>query len=250
MNIPVLICEDSFQFAWAKALFALRENKWRAWNLVVQISTPELFDNDINESLTTFSKSQGLIKPKDVAHTIFPQTFYKTGMARPVFYKKYMKFFKYSRNRPHSGWGTYFERMIKYKSPNQKSTDQLGSIIDNINSWTTNYGASFVMVIPYPHSDVNKTMGAPCLNYVTVQVEYADKSCKQKKINLLAVYRNHDFLQRAYGNYWGLCNLLKYIAFETDSHVGMLTCISSRADVPKKREELLKIAKSILEVSP
>jgi thymidylate synthase len=249
MNIPILICENSFQTAWAKALVTLRENKWRAWNLVVQINNPELFDNDTNEMLTCFAKKHNLITPKHVAHTIFPQTFYSEGMTRELFYKKYMRFFAMSRNMPHSGWGTYFERMIKYESPGKKITDQLGSIIDNINSWTTNYGASFVMTIPYPHRDINRPMGAPCLNYITVQVEYADDSCAQKQINLLAVYRNHDFLERAYGNYLGLCNLLKYIAIETRSRVGMLTCVSSRADVKNKKVELFNIANFILEGS-
>lgn len=126
----------------------------------------------------------------------------------------------------------------------------MGSIIDNINSRSTNYGASYVITIPYPHRDINKLRGAPCLNYITVQVEYADDSCTQKQINLLAVYRSHDFLQRAYGNYLGLRNLLKYIAVETSSQVGVLTCVSSRADVSNQKIELLNIAKSILEVSP
>ena len=60
-----------------------------------------------------------------------------------------MKLFKWSRNRPKSGWGTYFERMIKYETP-KGFIDQLGNIIDNIRSRTKNHGKSYTIVIPYP----------------------------------------------------------------------------------------------------
>jgi thymidylate synthase len=247
MNRLITICEDSFQTAWAKAIIALSDNYWKAWNFVVQIDCPDLFDEEINEMLIIFAKEHNLITPKHVAHTIFPQTFYKTDISRDKFYKKYWRFFEMSRKMPHSGWGTYFERMIKYSTPN-KDIDQLGNIIDNINNRPTNYGASYNMITPYPHRDLNKMMGAPCLGYVTVQVEYANEGKDAKKINLLAVYRNHDFTKRTYGNYLGLCNLLKYIAYETDSLIGTLTCISSRADVPNHKSELKNIANIILGV--
>jgi thymidylate synthase len=243
-----MICEDSFQFAWAKALNALQDSKWKVWNLVVQINAPELYDNTINSYFVELAKNNKLIKPNHVAHTIFP-VFYKEGMTRDVLYRQYIRWYKLSRKMEHKGWGTYFDRMIRYEFTEKTHTDQLGRIIDNINNRTRNYGASHVMVIPYPHRDVNKQMGAPCLNYITVQVEYADVSREQKLVNLLAVYRNHDFLERAYGNYWGLCNLLKYIAYETNSQIGTLTSVSSCAYAPKCHTELKNIAQNILGVS-
>jgi thymidylate synthase len=58
------------------------------------------------------------------------------------------------------------------------------------------------------------------------------------ELSLMCIYRNHDFLERAYGNYWGLLNLLKFLAHETNLNVGVLTCISSHAYVDKKKTEL------------
>jgi len=245
MNRPIVICENSFQIVWAKAILALKSHNWSAWNVLAQIDYPELYDKTMDGLLKSFAERQGLILPKHVAHTIFPQTFLKDGVSRDRLYEKYWRFFKLSRKKPHSGWGTYFERMIRYSTPNG-DIDQLGSIIDNIKSRSRNYGASYTMVIPYPNRDLNKLMGAPCLNYVTIQVENTTKPIEKKKINLLAVYRNHDFTERAYGNYLGLCNLLKYVAQETDSLIGTLTCVSSHAFVPKNKEELLVIANNIL----
>lgn len=248
MNKPIIVCEDSFQIAWAKALFELRTNQWNAWNVIVQINHPELFEKKIHNLFEDFANNNNLISPKHVAHTIFPQTFYMKGISKQKLYTKYMRFFKRPREKTRSGWGTYFERMIKYPAPNG-DIDQLGNIINNINSRVKNYGASYTIVIPCPHRDLNKIMGAPCLNYITIQTENDTKLKNMKIINMLAVYRNHDFTNRTYGNYLGLCNLLKYLANETNSNIGTLTCVSSHAFVPEHRSLLMEIANIILGVT-
>jgi len=243
MNIPILINEISFQIAWAKAVKILSDNSWNMWNIIVQINNPELFDKGSDDLLTSFAKKNNIIIPKHVAHTIFPQSFYSNGITKENLYKKYWRFFDRPREKPRNGWGTYFQRMIKYPIHNV-SIDQLGTIIDSINNRERNYGASYFIIIPCPDKDLNIIMGAPCLNYITVQVENVSEN---KTINLLAVYRNHDFLRKVYGNYYGLCNLLKYIAHETNSKIGTLTCISSHAYVDDFKNELLHISETILE---
>jgi len=49
---------------------------------------------------------------------------------------------------------------------------------------------------------------------------------------------NHDFLERAYGNYWGLCNLLAFLAREVGGEPGPLTCMSSHAYVSGRKTAL------------
>lgn len=249
MNRPITICDDSFQSAWANAIRELSNNGWTAWNLIAHVNFPELINKEIDSTLNHFAVEHNLIPPKHVAHTIFPQTFWKNGTSKERFYEKYLRFYQWSRSKAHHGWGTYFERMIRYVAPSGEITDQLGNIIHRIKTGQKNYGASYAMVIPYPHKDLNKLMGAPCLNYITVQVENAPEQTNKKRISLMAVYRNHDFTERTYGNYLGLCNLLKYIAYESNSFIGSLTCISSHAYVPCKKSELLCIANTILGVN-
>jgi thymidylate synthase len=248
MNIPILIFEKSFQLAWAKAVMELSSHHWIAWNVVVQIDNPMQYNNDFNNLLEQFSIKNGLISPKHVAHTIFPETFYQNGISRSKLYYKYWRFFNRPREKPRSGWGTYFERMIEYSTPNG-NIDQLGNIIDNINKRPVNYGASHIMVIPYLDREANKIMGGPCLNYITIQTENVAEHRGKEVINLLAVYRNHDFTERTYGNYWGLCNLIKYIAYETKSEIGKLTCVSSHAFAQNHKRALVDIANDIIRVS-
>jgi thymidylate synthase len=247
MNKPIVICHNSFQNAWAQAIIALNTNQWSAWNVIVQINRPQDFDKKKYTLLEDFAKKNNLISPKHVAHTIFPETFFTDGISRDRLYEKYWRFFNRPRKERRHGWGTYFARMINYSTPDG-NIDQLGGIIDNIINRPKNYGASYTIVIPYPHHDLNKIMGAPCLNYITIQTENVPELKDKKIINMLAVYRNHDFTKRTYGNYFGLCNLLKYVAIETNSQVGTLTCVSSHASVPEYKSSLLEIANNILEM--
>lgn len=243
MNVPIVIHEQSFQKAWAKAIMTLKDMKWSGWNLIVQVDNCSMIQEKNHNVMEKYAKQHGLIGQNQVSYTIFPYKLYKEGVGRERFYKYYWRYFEKTRHMEHSGWGTYFERMIRYVSGN-KTIDQLGSIIDNINNRDKTFQAAYTMLIPYPHRDSNKMMGAPCLNYVTVQVE--NNNVYDKQINLLAVYRNHDFTERAYGNYYGLCNLLNYIANETNAIAGNLTCISSHAYVPNYKKELASIAEGIL----
>jgi thymidylate synthase len=246
MNKPIMICEKSFQIAWARAIRELSNNGWDIWNVVVQIQQPELFDTSNNDLLEDFAKRNGLISQKHVANTIFPQTFFSNGISRPRLYEKYRRFSNRPRKERRHGWGTYFGRMIEYPAPNDSNIDQLGIIIDNIRSRPKNYGSSYAIVIPCPHKDLRRIRGAPCLNYITIQTENTPDPNGKKIINMLAVYRNHNFTERAYGNYLGLCDLMKYITNETYSQIGALTCISSHAYVQKCNVELLQLANTIL----
>ncbi len=245
MNIPCLIVADDFSIAWAKAVIRLQENSWKAWNFVVTINNPCSINQDAINEVSGFCKRKGLLTPDKVQHTIFPTYYYRKDRIhnRQKLYKVYDKFYGMTRQMEHSGWGTYFKRMISYTTSSGQSYDQLGSIIDHINNRPKNYGSAHFMVIPQVGKESNKIMGSPCLNYLTVQVENInDNRC----ISLLAVYRNHDYRERTFGNYWGLCDLLKYICEETNSIVGTITCISSHAFINNDRSELQIIAKHIL----
>lgn len=243
MNKPIVICEGNFQAAWRKVCIELSKNKWELWDIVVEIETPLLINMDYNNLVTQFAMDHNLIKPRDVAYTIFPYGFYYLDRDSERLYKKYWRFFKYTRKKDHSGWGTYFERMISYPIENKK-VDQLGNIIKSINNSTRDFRAAYTMIILKPGFENTKLLGSPCLNYLAVRTE---PSSSGRAINLLAVYRNHDFLERAYGNYLGLCKLLEYIAYETVSNIGKVTCMSSHAFVNASKIDLKSFISSDIE---
>jgi len=184
--------------------------------------------------VTAFAKSEGVLPPKDVAYTIFPHGLYQHRNGDELFtaYNKPGGFYA----RVKTGWGTYFRRMTSYKGANGR-VNQLGNIIAAVRDRQNLSKAAYTIVIQHPGGETMRPLGGPCLNYIAVQAEPGEDG-QPPTIGLLAVYRNHDFLERAYGNYWGLCNLLMFLAKEVKGIPGPLTCVSSHAYVAGKKTAL------------
>lgn len=243
MTTPFLIQKDSFQEVWKEAVGLLSANHWNYYNLVVQITDPNILDVDLHDKVTQFAKSINKIPPKDVAYTIFPYGLYKGKGNAQTLYQDYMgRFYPWSRKKIHRGWGTYFERMISYiDKKGTKKVNQLDNIIRAINSRGRVCTAAYTMTITYPGGESIRPLGGPCLNYITVQLVQGNPA----RLGLMAIYRNHEFLERAYGNYYGLCKLLSFLNAETGTLPGYVTCVSSHAFVIGKKTELQKFMTTI-----
>jgi hypothetical protein len=232
---PKVIVAESFQAAWLAAARKVQDNGWKYHNLVVQISDPAHFDSPFHDKFCTFAKGIPVLSPKDVAYTIFPHGLYQKRRTRKALYEAYARkgglYARTLARRPHS-WGTYFHRMIAYETP-AGPINQLEQIISAVRSDGRVFKGAFSMVIQTPGGETRRRRGGPCLNYIAVQRTEGEDS----ELGLLCVYRSHDFLERVYGNYWGLCNLLNFMAKESGSKPGALTCISSLAFVPSHKVE-------------
>ena len=241
-NDPITISAGSFQQAWIEVIRKLMSNHWELCNLMVQIKEPCSIDQYIHEQVSAFSQREGLLGPKHVAYTIFPHGLYTHKDNAPDLFEAYnRRNGMYERlHRRKRGWGTYFQRMTHYEQQGSL-VNQLKNIIDAINERNTVSKAAYTIIIQKPGGETIKPLGAPCLNYIAVQIEQSERLM----LGLLAVYRNHDFLERAYGNYWGLCNLLNFIATEVQASPGPLTCVSSHAYVDKKKIALKALINSL-----
>ncbi len=252
MNIPKVIVGTSFQDAWSKAILELESNQWDMWDLVVRINDPKAKDISFHEQISCFARDNELVPPNQVAYTIFPYKLARSGRSFEKICGAYLsKFYPMTRHMEHSGWGTYFHRMICYPSVKQNKiihVNQLGKIITAIKESKNVNKVAYTMVICRPGGENVKPLGTPCLNTIAIKQEPISGT---RRVTLLAVYRNHDFKQRAYGNYQGLCALLSYIACETNSLIGNVTCISSHAYLNtatrKHKDFLLQSAEHMLE---
>lgn len=238
INEPVCIVSDDLQSAWLEVVKQLMHSHWELRNLIIQIRNPGLLDPSFHAKIKGFAKVQGLLGPKDVAYTIFPHKLYQLeGDAANLFaaYNKPEGLF----DRVKIGWGTYFRRMTNYETANG-IVNQLDTIIEAIRHRGNLCKAAYTIVIQNPGGETVRPLGGPCLNYIAVQAE-PGQAGQPLTLGLLAVYRNHDFLERAYGNYWGLCNLLMFLANEVRGKAGPLTCVSSHAYVAGKKEALKEL---------
>lgn len=241
INQPVSLVCDDFQNTWLKVVRQLMASDWEIRNLIVQIENPSLLDETFHGRVETFAEEQGILGPKHVAYTIFPHRLYRgCGNARQLFI---------AYNRPNGlferlqhlkpGWGTYFRRMTHYMGA-AGPVNQLQNIITAIRTRGRLCKAAYTVVIQNPGGETVRPLGGPCLNYVAVQAE-PGKGSQPLTLGLLAVYRNHDFLERAYGNYWGLCNLLMFLVNEVGGVAGPFTCVSSHAYVAGKKKALKQL---------
>lgn len=234
INEPVHVVANGFQQAWLDVVRRLISTHWECNNVVVHIKNVTAMDQSFHDKMETFAKTHDVLGPKHVAYTIFPHRLYDGKDATGLFtaYNKTKGFY----DRVKTSWGTYFRRMTNYNGING-TVNQLNNIINAIRDRESLSRAAYTVVIQHPGGETVRPLGGPCLNYLAIQAEPAQEY-QPITLGLLAVYRNHDFLERAYGNYWGLCNLIAFLAKEVEGHPGPLTCVSSHAYVSAKKTAL------------
>lgn len=235
VNIPEVLLGDSFQIAWFNATQNILEQGGERFNLIVQIRDIYAFNEFFHEEFREFSKANGILDPKHVAYTIFPYNLYEgAGSAQKLYddYNENRGLFKRIQKRKRS-WGSYFRRMSHYDNT-QIPQNQLNNIVNSILKSKNLYKAAYTMVIQKPGKETIRHLGGPCLNYIALQIDPEEDS-----INILCVYRNHDFFEKAYGNYWGLCKLLGFLGDETGFKPKTITCISSHAYISNQKRKLL-----------
>jgi len=235
INEPTCIIAKDFQTAWLQVVRSLEANSWELRNLIVHIKDINLFNQHFHDDIESFARENLILSPKQVAYTIFPHRLYENLQDGEMLYTAYnRRGGLYDRIR--TGWGTYFRRMTNYEGASG-TVNQLNKIISAIRNRSLLRKAAYTIVIQHPGGETTRPLGGPCLNYLAIQADPA-RAGLLNTLGLLAVYRNHDFLERAYGNYWGLTNLLRFIAAEAEGTPGPLTCVSSHAYVSGKKVAL------------
>ncbi len=215
---------DPFQ-AWqegTKALVSVSSKE--IYNLITTISDPTHLNTDwFSDYNPACYKKERTSSLSDVATTIFPYKFLPRQYTRKELYKRYIECHERGK-RIHrkTAWGTYFDRMIRFGKCECK-TNQLENIIHALSNWSKNPKASLVIHTSSADTDKPKPRGLPCLQYIALLCPDKDTA------SMLAVYRNHDFFSKAFGNFIGLGQLLKFICNETKREPGTLVCHSAHA---------------------
>jgi hypothetical protein len=165
-----------------------------------------------------------------VANTIFPAALYRPARAdaRARLYEARRRIAQRRRRFHRRGDTTYFDRLIDYPSRGE-SINQLERVIEQLRSARASgiqNGSLYELAIYEAKRDA-RPQGFPCLSHISL-------SLVSGTLHMTALYRNHYFLGRAYGNYVGLGRLLGFIARESGYKPGELLCVSSHAtlDLP------------------
>lgn len=217
---------------WLKAVNCLLNEKTHSrYNIMIEIQSPRIVYEQVRldlDNLLLKNKKQSI---ETVANTIFPNALYNNSSDMQDFFRSYLFILKkLKRSSPKNYHGIYFERLINWPC-NGKKINQLENIILRIKKELKKpnpIGVLYEALIEQPFLDasvhvpgIDNNIGFPCLSFLSFKLD------SFKKINLVAVYRNHYFFERAYGNYLGLSRLLEFICKESNCSIGDLCILST-----------------------
>ena len=210
------IRETSPIMAWQAVSRHLCAVQRQDYNILVQFRS-DAADETAMAAFDPRTISPQMDRIRDVANTIFPARTWSNSPDRNAFYARYVK--AHARGRRKS-WGTYFGRFIGF---GVKGVNQLERVIEAHAKWPGSYKAAFVMHTSSSETDNLRRRGGPCLQYVQFCCPDA------RTMDLVAVYRNHDYCNKALGNFFGLSRLLRFVCGETGRTPGWVTCLSTHA---------------------
>ena len=158
---------------------------------------------------------------RHVINTIFPYRLQSYFSNRQDFYQEYGMIYSKSTKK---GWGTYFQRLISFgKGINPQFPNQLEAAITALKGGSPQkYFITFHLTASNVDSNV-RPMGPPCWQYGELIIN------DNGAVDLVAVYRNHDYFNKALGNFIGLAKLLEFVCKESGKTPGRLTVHSIHA---------------------
>jgi hypothetical protein len=207
--------------AW-KAGARLILNGGEQTNLSVIIDMPMALPSPEYAARNPCSVAPGADDVFAVANTIFPATLASRATTKEELYTRYSAIMNRMRNRKGGfrAWGTYFERLTAFGTTR---TNQLDRVIAKLNSWPNVSKTGLVFHLSSPETDAPRTRGGPCWHFGELLC-HTDGT-----IDLLAVYRNQDYFNKALGNFLGLANLLNFICQQSGHTPGKLICNAAHA---------------------
>jgi thymidylate synthase len=227
----IFVANSSVEAWIAVTRYLINSTGHEAFNVLVQITDASATDEASMLAYDPRSLGSNYDSIRDVANTIFPLKTLKNSTGRQSFYQRYLR--AHSKSR-HKRWGTYFQRFISFGS---KKENQLENIIHALSTWPYSYKAAFSMHTSSAETDSLKPLGNPCLQYVQFNCPNKDQ------LDLVAVYRNHDYCNKALGNFIGLTRLLNFVSNESNRIPGTITCLSVHAYFDTSIKSQQKLAK-------
>lgn len=227
---------DNTLAAWQNVLSFLAANRREAYNLLVTIDDPVTFPDSWLIDFNPRNISTNNDNIRDVVSTVFPYKLAGAHVTRAELYASYLaahdRAKHYRRNR--GTWGTYFERLIRM-GPSR--ANQLEVVISKLGTWNVRAKTALVFHPSSPMIDGPRKRGGPCWHYGELIWQ------KNDVIDFVVVYRNHDYFNKALGNFIALGQLLAFICGEAGKSPGKLICHSVHAFYDVSDDKVRRLAR-------
>lgn len=242
--MALLVTQTTISVAWVEALDALLYAGGQAVNLAVAIAHPTEELEGVRTVLDEFLAARRATNARErveridtVANTIFPRRWYIERLGQDAERHLY-ELAKIARpiSRQRNRHGTYFERFVSWPGPNGQTFNQLDQVITRLRSARQHgrrQGNAYEVGVAMPADEEiavpvfcggrdRQPRGFPCLSHLSFSLQAG-------ALHLTALYRSHEFVRRAYGNYLGLGHLLHFVANQAGFPMGELVCVSASA---------------------
>lgn len=239
----------------------------RLFHLVTRISDPVTEEPRIRGAADTLLRDLDLAPVDTVANTIFPAQLAATSAGPGELAQRYRRMYPTLRRlHKNNRKGTYFGRIVAHPAADGQR-DQLADLIERLRTELRTRGpksARYEMNITgpgelaqpaeecpaeelsdggpvhiYAAGKDTSPMGFPCLSFCSFQLD-------GDILHMIAQYRYQYLIERGYGNYLGLGQLLEYMCSTVGVHPGQLTIIAGVAAVDSAaRYRIARLTKSI-----
>lgn len=213
--------------AWVDAATRLRSQpNLTLGGLMLHIEQPLGDDADeeaVIMMVDRFLRAHGAHPVATVANTIFPAALDR-GDGVDALRERYLDVYKRRMCTP-GEWGRYFERMVHWEDRKGGRIDQLAENIRMLRDARAGrfYENRYEIIISDPVRDMRKALNRQCLSMIELKPE------RNGSLHMIALYRNHYYVQKTLGNLLGLGRLLGFVARESGFEVGTLTVNSTSA---------------------
>lgn len=202
-------------------------------------------EDDLVCQVDAFLRDHDKCSVSTVANTIFPAAL-DSGNGIEALTERYMGVFERRMHRQ-GEWGRYFQRMVAWPNGSAKNASTVNQLAENIRTLkamregNAKFFANVTEIALFdPTRDLRKRMNRQCLSFIELKPE---RDNDDWRLSMMAVYRNHYYVQRTLGNLIGLGRLLQFIARETGFEIGTLTIQSTHAclDPDLRRSDVINL---------
>lgn len=189
-------------------------------------------DTAVRAALDATLESLQMQSCHTVANTIFPESLWNPARPRADLFKRYRQAFpKIQKASPLNKRGLYFERMTGTGTHGGKN--QLDFILSTYLGRKGMRRSVLQVAVFDPERDhsAEPYLKFPCLQHVTFAPD-DDGLC----VN--AFYAVQYMVQRAYGNYLGLCRLGRFVAHELKLPLKRVTCFAGVAQLDASKADV------------
>ena len=241
----MLLEENNLSVAWAKVfLKAFQEGEISPVVVVLRDfgdKGPEE-TSPIRDALDELLEGDGKgLSCNTVANTIFP-SIWNPDSDRQELYDRYRRILPILRKDRRNRYGLYFQRLISYGagSDGNGGVNQLEHIIQTWHKGNHRRTALQAGLFdPLKDHTDQPVRGFPCLQ----QVSFA--RCSDEGLSITGYYATQYVVERAYGNYLGLCRLGRFMAHEMGLRFQQMTCVATPVVLYRTKKSVKGLAERI-----